>query len=432
MKGTEKGIFQLPNGNYGYRVVINRKDLKIDTTYRQDENGNPFKTKASARDARDLKIAELKSGNAPKKKEITKRYKLKDIYELYLKKGATAKAYATVRKQKSMWENHISKKFGDCYIDSITLNDLESYLAELYHYGDEYADRPYSFKYVEGFLKFFYLLFGFAYKENGLPADTYHKMFVDRPTRLTMPEITPEDKEEYDDIKVYSKYEIKQMAEVLKRGHFYIPFLLGYYCGLRISETFGLMIEDVDVIDNTITVNKQLLYQDGIWCLCEVKTLQAIRTIHIPQELSDILREHIFKLLERQTTVEGYRNYETVIDKTNRQHKKIQGGNFLLRKENGELLTTNSVKYWQRVIKDELGIDFLYHSLRKTCLTIMASLNTPILELMEMAGHKKIETTRKYYINKNEYKFDKLKRNLEELSFENAENPNKPINVDDL
>ena len=432
MKGTEKGIFQLPNGNYGYRVVINRKDLKVDTTYRQDENGNPFKTMASARDARDLKIAELKSGNAPKRKEITKRYKLKDIYELYLQKGATAKAHATVRKQKSMWENHISKKFGDKYIDELTLNDFESYLAELYHYGDEYANRPYSYKYVEGFLKFFYLLYGFAYKENAIGADNYHKMFVDKPTRLTMPKITPEDKDEYDDIKVYSKYEIKQMAEVLKRGHFYIPFLLGYYCGLRLSETFGLMIEDVDVIDNTITINKQLLYQDGIWCLCDVKTLQAIRKIHISQEFSDILREHIFKLLERQTVNEGYRNYETVIDKTNRQHKKIQGGNFLLRKENGELLTTNSVKYWQRVIKEELGIDFLYHSLRKTCLTIMASLNTPILELMEMAGHKKIETTRAYYINKNEYKFDKLKKNLAELSFENAKNPNEPINVDDL
>lgn len=62
----------------------------------------------------------------------------------------------------------------------------------------------------------------------------------------------------------------------------------------------------------------------------------------------------------------------------------------------------------------------------------MASLNTPLLELMEMAGHKKIDTTRKYYINKNEYRFDRLKRNLEELSFENAENPNKPINVDDI
>lgn len=431
MKGTEKGIFQLPNGNYGYRVVINRKDLKVDTTYRQDENGNPFKTMASARDARDLKIAEFKKGNLPQKKEPTKQYKLKEVYALYLKKGTTSKAHATVRKQKSMWDNHISKKFGDRYINDITLNDLESYVSELYHYGDEYANRPYSYKYAEGFLKFFYMLFNFAYKENTLNTENYHKMFVDKPTRLKMPEQTPEDKAEHANVKVYSKYEIKQMAEVLKRGHFYIPFLLGYYCGLRISETFGLMIDDVDVIDNKITVNKQLLYQDGMWCLSEVKTLQAVRTIHIPQELSDILREHIFKYFETKTLLgDAYRDTEIVIDKTNRQHNRIQGGRFLLRKENGELLTTNSVKYWQRVIKDELGIDFLYHSLRKTCLTIMASLNTPLLELMEMAGHKKIDTTRAYYINKNEYKFDRLKKNLEELSFENAENPNKPIDVD--
>ena len=32
------------------------------------------------------------------------------------------------------------------------------------------------------------------------------------------------------------------------------------------------------------------------------------------QEFSDILREHIFNLLERQSTNPGYRNYETIID----------------------------------------------------------------------------------------------------------------------
>jgi len=430
MKGTDKGIFQLPNGNYGYRVVINRKDLKIDTTYRQDENGNPFKTKAAARDARERKIVELKT-NPNVKEEKIKKYKLKDIYNLYIENGATSKAHATIRKQKSMWENHIKENFGDKYINDITLNDLQNYLSLLYNYGDNYSNTPYSYKYVEGFLKFFYLLFGYAYKENAISTDTYTKMFLDRSTRLTMPPITQEDYEEYENIKVYSKYEIKQMAEILKRGNFYIPFLLGYYCGLRISEVFGIQIGDVDVIDNQITINKQLLYQDGIWCLCPVKTLKSSRTVFITPEFSKLLKEHIFSLFEQEHINEGYRNYEIIVDKTKKEHKKVQGAPFLLRKENGELLTTNSVKYWQRVIKDELNIDFEFHSLRRTFGTLMAE-RTPIIELMNMMGHKKIETTMKYYINENAFANEKLKQNLKDLDFANAENPIKVINPDDL
>lgn len=425
----DTGIFQLPNGNYGFRIVIKRKDLKIDTTYRQDENGNPYKTKASARDARERKLYELK--NKPiNQEEKLKKYKLKDIYNLYIENGSTSKAHATIRKQNSMWENHIKSNFGDKYINDITLNDLQNYLSLLYNYGDNYSNTPYSYKYVEGFLKFFYLLFGYAYKENAINTDTYTKMFLDRSTRLKMPPITQEDNEEYKNIKVYSKYEIKQMAEVLKRGNFYIPFLLGYYCGLRISEVFGILIEDVDVINNKIRINKQLLYQDGIWCLCPVKTLKSSRTVFITPEFSNMLKEHIFKQFN-QSHIEGFRNYEIIIDKTKKEHKKIRGANFLLRKENGELLTTNSIKYWQRIIKDELNIDFEFHSLRRTFGTLMSE-KTPIIELMNMMGHKKIETTMKYYINENKLENEKLKQNLLDLDFSNAENPNKPININDL
>ncbi len=427
----DTGIFQLENGYYGFRVKINRKDLKIDTTYRQDENGNPYKTNASARDAREKKIVELKEKNN-KQEIIIKRYKLKEIYNLYLEKGSTDKAYSTLKKQRSMWENHIKNNFGEKFIEEITVNDLENYLSLLYNYGDDYNKTPYSYKYVEGFLKFFYLLFGFAYKENAIRTDIYTKMFLDKSTRLTMPKITQEDQKEYEDLKVYTKYEIKQMEKILKRGHFHLPFLLGYYCGLRISECFGLLMEDIDVVNNKINVNKQLLYQDGIWCLSPVKTLKSVRTIYISKEFSNILKKHIFDSLGREANNPGYRNYETIVDKTTREHKKIQGANFLLRKENGELLTNNSVKYWARIIKEELGIDFKYHSLRKTCLTYLAAENTPIYELMNFAGHKKIDTTMKYYVNEKLFNNDRLKANLIKLDFSQAEDPTKIINIDDL
>ena len=38
------GIKKLDNGFYEVRIVINRKDLKVNTLRRSDENGNPLKT----------------------------------------------------------------------------------------------------------------------------------------------------------------------------------------------------------------------------------------------------------------------------------------------------------------------------------------------------------------------------------------------------
>ena len=140
-----------------------------------------------------------------------------------------------------MWKNHISKKFGDKELKNITLADLQNYLHELYNIGDEYNDFKggYEYAYVEGFLRFFYLLFGYAYRLDKIEYERYIKMFVDRGTRLTMPEMTQADFEESEGpIETYTDYQIYQMEELFKSedGNLLTAFYLGLYCGLRISE----------------------------------------------------------------------------------------------------------------------------------------------------------------------------------------------------
>lgn len=416
------GIKKMPNGNYEVRIVINRKDLKINTIRRSDDNGNPFKTQKEARDFREQFIVDARS-QKPEESALSKDCTLREVYEKYINDGSYDKAPSTLRKQESMWTNHIERKFGDKLISQITLEDLSNYLKQLYAYGDDYKENAnYSFKYVEGFLKFFYLLFARAYADDFISTERYTKMFLDRNTRLSMPTITQEDKEEYDNVAVYTKSEIAQLDKIFKRGNCYLAFLLGYYCGLRISEAFAVSFESFSgVWDNQLVINKQLLYQDGYWCLCPVKTLTSVRTIDLPPFLSkyiaNVIADQTEKMRLNETGEFNYRNTEVIIDKTKKEHKKKQGYLFLNRKENGELLTPNSMKYWTKVIKAELGIDFQYHSLRKTHATLMANSNTPAIELMQRLGHKKFETTMAYYINSNELAREKLKANLKELEY---------------
>ena len=422
-KANDTGVYQLENGTWEYRIVINRRDLKVDTTCRQDAQGKAFATKKAAKEARELKLVELKS---PKPKVVEyKDATLAEVYGRYLKEGTAGKAKSTLRKQESMWENHIEKNFGKKLLSEITIADLKNYLTNLYYYGDgiEGYIGGYSYKYTEGFLKFFYLLFGTAYNYDLIDVGRYTKMFLDKGTRLTMPKMNQADIKKMADVKAYTEKEIAQIEEVFKRGNCYTAFLIGFYLGVRISECFGLRFSDFNWQERTMRVHCQMGYDEGCYHIGPVKTLTSVREIHIP----DVLFAHLEEVeLEQERTrnsnPDAWRATEVVLDRTEKGVVgKIVGGGFINRKKNGELLTPNSIKPWAKAIKKETGIDFNYHSLRKTHATMMANLNTPAIELMHRLGHKKYETTMEYYIKRNKSAKDIEKINTNEISLKIAE-----------
>ena len=392
-KNNDVGLFQLKNGNWGYRITVVRDGKRKDTTFHRDEDGNPLKTKSAARLARERKSAELRQ---PKQKELYTDCKLSDMWGVYLSDVASSKAVSTVRKYTSLWKNHISTKFGEKNISEITVVELEQYLQELYNHG-------YSWKYVEGFLKLFYQLFGIAYRTEHINPERYTRMFLDKGTKLKMPPISQEDAEEYENIVTFNSYEINQINNIFEGGNCYTAFLLGYYCRVRIAECFGLMWSDYNWGTHKLTVCRQMTYEDGCFCLRPVKTLKSSREIDVPDFLHQHLKEKIRQQKRRPTEAYKIRASEIVLDKTKRDTvTRIQGGDFINRKENGELLTIHSIKHWAQKIKQKTGITFKYHSLRKTHLTFLASKNVPAIEVMNRAGHKKFETTMKYYINSNQ------------------------------
>ena len=133
----------------------------------------------------------------------------------------------------------------------------------------------------------------------------------------------------------------------------------------------------------------------------------------------------------------GYRNTERVYDEV--ADCWIDGGDFVNRKKNGELLTVNSMKYWSKKITPLLhaeaerqarakkGIhldeivpvkykDFKYHYLRHTYASNCAAQNVSMYMLMDMMGHKKIDTTKKYYISTdNDSLTERTRKLLDEM-----------------
>ena len=93
----------------------------------------------------------------------------------------------------------------------------------------------------------------------------------------------------------------------------------------------------------------------------------------------------------------------------------IKVTDFVNVKTNGEMLTTNSIKFLSRTIRDELGIQFKFHNLRQTYATILAESGISPRYVQEMLGHSKLEFTLKYYTHVTE-KMGALARNALESS----------------
>ena len=162
-KQNDAGVYKLKNGNWGYRYVVMVNGVRKEARKTKDEFGTPFKTKREAMKARQAAIDREQNSRKPKP---TVRKTIQEVYQEYCATGRSDRAYNTIRKQDSLWKNHLSARFGSHFVDEVSAAEVVDYLTELY------CGRGLSYRYVESFLKQFYLLFGQAYSRNYLDVDS--------------------------------------------------------------------------------------------------------------------------------------------------------------------------------------------------------------------------------------------------------------------
>lgn len=223
-KTNNSGVYQLENGNWGYRFTLTENGHRRDIRRIKDNDGNVFTSKTAATRARSLALADYLDGQ--KKKQI-KRKTVREIYQEYREKGSSGKAYTTLRKQDSLWNNHLNAQFGNRYCDELTSAEIKDYLSDLYY------KHGFSFRYTEGFLKMFYLILGQAYSRDCLDVNCYNKLCVNKDTKIQMPKLRTDDDT---DIKAYSSEQIEKLDEYFRGTNAETAYLLGRHCGLRINE----------------------------------------------------------------------------------------------------------------------------------------------------------------------------------------------------
>ena len=397
------GVYQLENGLWGYRYTVTINGKKKDVKKTRDDLGKPFKTDKAAYRARETALVKEKECRTHKPKMA--RMTFQEVYQEYCERGRSGKAYTTIRKQDSLWTNHIAARFGKRFIDEVTVAEINDYLEELYYTEGR------AYRYVEGFLKMFYLIFGQAYSRDYLDIDTYNKLCVNKDTKIRMPKLKTDDDM---DIVAFSRAELAVLDEYFKGTNAETAYLLGRYCGLRINECFGLKWSNVDIAHGKITIDRQMQYQNGLIKLVCLKTRNARRVVYMNNKLKVYFHELAQRRAQDEVQYAALRrqNQRFIEDIDGKQISSTELVNCLY---DGKIQTVNSMKYPTREIKSRFHINFKYHYLRHTYGTLMAEKNTPTHLLCNQMGHGNIHVTQRYYIALSKTGIEILKDNLNQL-----------------
>lgn len=399
-KQNDTGVYQLPNGNWAYRFTFTVEGKKKNRKGTKDEFGNLLTTKRAAILARAAAVTreqEEQHRQAP----VTRKT-FQEVYKEYCEHGRSGKAYQTIRKQDSIWNNHLCAKFGRRYIDEISVAEVNDYLAHLYYTEGR------AYKYVESFLKMFYLIFGQAYSRNYLEVDTYNKLCVNKDVRIRMPKMKVDEDAE---IVAFTPDEVARLDEYFQGTNAETAYLLGRCCGLRINECYGLKWENIDTKRGIITIDRQMQYQEGLIKLVSLKTRNARRTVYMSDKLKAYLRhlERENKAQAAALAAQRAQNQTFITDIDGKQISSLELVNTL---PNGKIQTVNSMKYHSKTIKAKLGINFKFHYLRHTYGTRLAEMNTPTHILCNQMGHASGKVTERYYLAVSKPGIEVLTHNL--------------------
>lgn len=406
-----KGSVRKRGGTWSYYFDLG----KVDGKRKRKEKGG-FRTKKDAEQALTKALAEYNSaGQCFEPSEISVSDYLDLWFDQYCKMNLK---YNTQLAYSQIIENHLKPAFGVFKVK--TLNSLS-----IQEFANSLKLKGYAKSHLKNIITTLSGALNYA-------IEPLHFIQFNPCDRIKYPKYT-EQKEEVRYIISQESFKI-----IIERFHesspFHIPLLIGYYTGLRISECFGLTWDDIDLENRTINVNKitvkrnfgvdvrQVLEKKGkkekksAWYFGSPKTFTSTRTVKFGERLYKALKKARKVQLENALMYGEY--YTDIYMKPEIDEKgdeifrlieveksipcDLQKADMICRRENGELVSTDSFKYCSRIVNDVLNIDFNYHSLRHTHATFLKSNGAYDKDIQERLGHSDIKITLNNYVHNTE------------------------------
>lgn len=356
-----------------------------------------FRTKKDAESALAKAIAEYdNSGQVFKPSEIS----VSDYLDFWYKNYCIPNmAENTLSDYKNKIDNHLKPKFGVYRLNALQAATIQEFINKLKLDG-------YSKSSIKGILSTLSVAIDYAIEPL--------QYIKDNPCRYIKVGSVPHPPRERI---ILSDEEFKRITERFPKGsRFYIPLMIGWNCGLRISECLGLTWEHIDFENRTVHIDHQTVRRSAnkktFWALREPK-YNSKRKIKFGETLCKILRDEKKRQLENELKYGEFYTIHYLSDFTDEKGAirqrivstqkglmpEVTRFNLICVDENGEMTTSDSFKYCSRVIHHELGISFDYHSLRHTHATRLIEVGANVKAVQERLGHKNIATTMNIYVH---------------------------------
>lgn len=234
-------------------------------------NRQGFSTKREAQ----LALSRLKIEIEEKGYKKNKRYKFKDVYELWLDQYKNTVKESTLNKTMEIFNYHILPMFGNLFMDKITVVFCQKAVNKWY-------ERVQKYKAITNYTSRIF--------EYAISIDIMEKNPV---KKVSMP-IKKEVIEEDTFSNFYSKEELIIFFDCLKKEDKPLQFTLFRtlaFSGARKGEILALQWRDINFTDNTIRINKTVTFGLNNKLIIQTpKTKTSVRTISMDPQTMAILK----------------------------------------------------------------------------------------------------------------------------------------------
>ncbi len=209
--------------------------------------------------------------------------------------------------------------------------------------------------------------------------------------------ILPKETEVKEKIEIFTEEEIQIFKNACEVNFDYFVFYFALATGMRQGEIVALTLCDVDLINNSITVNKTVnrvnVYENGVkhrkTLTYAPKSANSNRTIPLPNQI----RDYVIKQIDLQ---------------------KEKGTDLLFTNQRNDIYDSDKLyRKYTRFLKREGIKHRKFHTLRHTYCSILARNNVPLKIAAEMLGHD-VEMTSKIYTHLN---LDDKKNAIQNITF---------------
>lgn len=382
------GTRKPPNWEYKFETAsIGGKRQRI------SKSGFPTKGEATREGTKAMNEYYAK-GHVVKPSEMSVSDYLDLWLEKYVKQELKDSSYISYKK---VIENHIKPILGKYALNTISPSIIQDFIYTKFNEG-------YSLNRLANMKGLLSGSFGYAVEP--LEYLTYNPCInVKLPSKRATPKTETRSKtkrpvtdEEWN--KIISRFAEGQTA--------HIPLILGYRCGLRLGEVFGLFWSDIDFDKKTLTVNRQVQDVNKQWVFTRPK-YDSTRTISLDDSTLELLkRERERQINSKEVFKEDKKQLYVVRDS---KKKNIESGyisevgtekiDMIMQRLDGSYIQPRIMQHTSRIIHgygkdDVISADFDFHSLRHTHASKLIESGVPMVSIQKRLGHTKIDVTSEY------------------------------------